>query len=75
MDTAFNQDSPDNLVKQRWKCLQNNEKVKKMQGLLKSCDARVKSKSYTAETCSQEVIDLMEALDHCVGNSAFRNFA
>ncbi|XP_045780546.1 cytochrome b-c1 complex subunit 6, mitochondrial-like isoform X2 [Maniola jurtina] len=75
MADKFDKDSPDPLVMERGKCLEKNSKVQKMAGVLQACEQRVTSKSYTAETCSQEVVDLMEALDHCVGSKAFVKMA
>ena len=34
--------------------------------VLEECNERVKSRSNTDETCHQEVIDFMHAVDHCV---------
>ncbi|XP_032523217.1 cytochrome b-c1 complex subunit 6, mitochondrial-like [Danaus plexippus] len=70
----FDKNSPDQLTKQRAICMERDCQSKKMYELLKACEKRVTSKTYTAETCSQEVIDLLEALDHCVGDKAFKEF-
>ncbi|XP_034837314.1 cytochrome b-c1 complex subunit 6, mitochondrial-like isoform X2 [Maniola hyperantus] len=75
MAEKFDKDSPDPLTMERGKCLERNSKVQKMADVLHACEQRVTSKSYTAESCSQEVVDLMEALDHCVGSRAFAKIA
>ncbi|CAG4973760.1 unnamed protein product [Colias eurytheme] len=67
----YDENSPDQLTKARGICMQKDHHVKKILITLKSCEDRIASKSYTAETCHQETMDLMEALDHCVGDSAF----
>ncbi|KAK7574469.1 hypothetical protein V9T40_011660 [Parthenolecanium corni] len=35
------------------------------------CNARVRSKKKTAETCEEELHDLVKVLDHCVAESLF----
>ncbi|XP_039760863.1 cytochrome b-c1 complex subunit 6, mitochondrial-like [Pararge aegeria] len=74
MADKFDKDSADPLAQERGKCLEKSEKVQKLVGVLHACEQRVQSKSYTAETCSQEVVDLLQALDHCVGPKAFASF-
>ncbi|CAH0549272.1 unnamed protein product [Brassicogethes aeneus] len=36
-----------------------------------ACNARVLSKSQTAETCVEELFDLLHAIDHCVTKDLF----
>jgi len=38
---------------------------------LKECNQRVNSRSKTAETCNEEVIDFMHCVDHCVAKTLF----
>ncbi|KAL3271159.1 hypothetical protein HHI36_021657 [Cryptolaemus montrouzieri] len=38
---------------------------------LQQCNDRVNSKSQTSETCVEELIDLMHAIDHCVTPKLF----
>jgi ubiquinol-cytochrome c reductase subunit 6 len=38
---------------------------------LKECNDRVNSRTKTAETCMEEVIDFMHCVDHCVAKSLF----
>ncbi|XP_063541838.1 cytochrome b-c1 complex subunit 6, mitochondrial-like [Cydia strobilella] len=61
----------DQLVRERGKCLTQNHHVQVIFKELEECQKRVKGKDYTAETCHQEMKDLMEAVDHCVGDKAF----
>lgn len=43
---------------------------------LRECTNRVSRKAhYTAETCHEETVDLMEAIDKCVKDKAFVKFA
>ena len=37
-----------------------------LMGKLNSCNERVRSKTKTAETCVEEMIDWMHCVDHCV---------
>ncbi|CAH4035287.1 cytochrome b-c1 complex subunit 6, mitochondrial-like [Pieris brassicae] len=64
--------SDDQLTKERGMCVEGDHHVKKAVEILEKCENRVKSKAYTAETCHQEAMDFMEALDHCVGEKAFK---
>jgi ubiquinol-cytochrome c reductase subunit 6 len=38
---------------------------------LKECNDRVNSRSKTAESCMEEVIDFMHCVDHCVAKTLF----
>lgn len=38
---------------------------------LDACNERVNSKSATAESCFEEVVDFMECVDHCVAPQLF----
>ncbi|CAH2059238.1 unnamed protein product, partial [Iphiclides podalirius] len=49
----------------------DNCEVRRAYEVFQRCEERVKGKSYTAETCEEEIIDLMESLDHCVADKAF----
>ncbi|XP_013142118.1 PREDICTED: uncharacterized protein LOC106106125 [Papilio polytes] len=70
----FDSNSTDQLTKERGICLQYDCAVKKLYEVFAQCEKRVKSKEYTAETCEEEIIDLMEELDQCVDDKAFKNF-
>ncbi|XP_061723412.1 cytochrome b-c1 complex subunit 6, mitochondrial-like [Cydia pomonella] len=61
----------DQLVRERGKCLGQNHHVQVIFKELEECQKRVKGKDYTTETCHQEMKDLIEAVDHCVGDKAF----
>ncbi|XP_053617256.1 cytochrome b-c1 complex subunit 6, mitochondrial-like [Plodia interpunctella] len=41
-------------------------------GVYQECNDRVNSRSNTAETCEQELIDYLYVLDHCVGKEIFK---
>ncbi|XP_063629870.1 cytochrome b-c1 complex subunit 6, mitochondrial-like [Cydia splendana] len=64
-------EADDPLVRERGKCIEQNHHVQVLFKELEDCQERVKSKDYTAETCHQEMKDLIEAVDHCVGDKAF----
>ncbi|KAJ8709777.1 hypothetical protein PYW08_009781 [Mythimna loreyi] len=67
----FDPNSPDPINRERAKCLEDC-KVEPIYTLWKACDRRVTKKLlYTAETCHEETIDLMEALDKCVRDTGF----
>ncbi|XP_068625666.1 cytochrome b-c1 complex subunit 6, mitochondrial-like [Battus philenor] len=70
----FDPNSADQLTKERGDCLQYDCGIKKIYEQFQRCENRVKGKSYTAETCEEELIDLMVALDHCVAEKAFKKF-
>ncbi|XP_005110018.1 cytochrome b-c1 complex subunit 6, mitochondrial [Aplysia californica] len=38
---------------------------------LDECNARVEGRSKTSETCTEEIIDFMHCVDHCVAKSLF----
>ncbi|BES96499.1 Cytochrome b-c1 complex subunit 6-like, mitochondrial [Nesidiocoris tenuis] len=38
---------------------------------LETCNERVRSRSQTAETCVEEVIDFLHCMDHCVVKDLF----
>ncbi|XP_041985467.1 uncharacterized protein LOC121737819 [Aricia agestis] len=72
MSGIFDEDSADPLTQLRVDCLENSTQVRQMYEAFQECEERVTSKSYTAETCEQEVVDLMQALDKCVGKRLFQ---
>ncbi|CAG5014120.1 unnamed protein product [Parnassius apollo] len=74
-DLMFDPNSGDQIIKERGICLQEDCNAKRMYEVFKECESRVKGKPYTAETCEEEIVDLMEALDRCVGHKAFNKFA
>ncbi|XP_014364596.2 uncharacterized protein LOC106715757 [Papilio machaon] len=70
----FDPNSADPLTKERGICLQYDCAVKRLYEVFTQCEKRVKSKDYTAETCEEEIIDLMEGIDNCVEDRAFNKF-
>ncbi|XP_074506972.1 cytochrome b-c1 complex subunit 6, mitochondrial-like isoform X2 [Sebastes fasciatus] len=40
---------------------------------LETCEARVGSRSSTAEECTEELFDFLHARDHCVSHKLFHN--
>ncbi|XP_072934193.1 cytochrome b-c1 complex subunit 6, mitochondrial-like [Epargyreus clarus] len=69
----WHSEANDPLARERGICLEKDCKVKKFYKVLQTCQDRVQSRSQTAETCHQEVMDLMGAVDHCVGAKAFKD--
>ncbi|KAI5645584.1 ubiquinol-cytochrome C reductase hinge protein domain-containing protein [Phthorimaea operculella] len=68
----FDSESNDQLTKERGRCLEKSCDVRKYFLELRECTKRVRRKiKYTAETCHQETVDLMESLDRCVHDKAF----
>jgi ubiquinol-cytochrome c reductase subunit 6 len=47
------------------------KKCSAYENTLKECNDRVNSRSKTAETCMDEVIDFMHCVDHCVAKTLF----
>ncbi|KAI6184346.1 Cytochrome b-c1 complex subunit 6 [Aphelenchoides bicaudatus] len=58
----------DQLTYFREKCAGH---VSKFKEVLDECNDRVNSRSNTEETCNQEMIDYIHALDHCAMPKAF----
>merc|ERR1712226_177694 len=54
----------------RENCNHSND-VGKLKSVLEACTERVSSKNETTETCHEEVIDYIHALDTCVSKSLF----
>ncbi|XP_075986829.1 cytochrome b-c1 complex subunit 6, mitochondrial-like [Anticarsia gemmatalis] len=67
----YDSGSADPLTHERGVCLENDCHVRKYFLILKECTHRVTSKDYTLETCHQETVDMMQAIDHCVADKAF----
>ncbi|KAB0791807.1 hypothetical protein PPYR_03607 [Photinus pyralis] len=67
---AEDEDLVDPLDTLRDKCKATSH-VKHLAEKLEECNNRVNSRSRTAETCIEEVIDFMHALDHCVSKDLF----
>ncbi|XP_049880475.1 uncharacterized protein LOC126376964 [Pectinophora gossypiella] len=68
----FDSEADDQMTKERGRCLEKDCTVRKYFLELRECTKRVERKiRYTAETCHQETVDLMEALDHCAAEIAF----
>ncbi|XP_003746995.1 cytochrome b-c1 complex subunit 6, mitochondrial [Galendromus occidentalis] len=38
-----------------------------------ACETRVRSRKKTAETCSEELIDFIQCVDHCVAPELFKH--
>ncbi|CAG9535834.1 unnamed protein product [Cercopithifilaria johnstoni] len=58
----------DPLIKFREECIAETGKWKK---LLDECTERVNSKAKTKESCHYEMVDYIQALDHCAMPKAF----
>ncbi|XP_053619685.1 uncharacterized protein LOC128680504 [Plodia interpunctella] len=71
----FDSKSDDQLTRERGICMDTNCDVRKYFNILRECQKRLENKPYTAETCHQETVDLIEAIDHCVADKAFVKFA
>ncbi|GFR66103.1 cytochrome b-c1 complex subunit 6 [Elysia marginata] len=52
------------------KCSEKKECVS-LKEKLDECNARVEGRSKTAETCTEEIIDFMHCVDHCVSKTLF----
>jgi len=48
----------------------NDAHCEKFKDELQRCTDRVNSRKETKETCSQELMDFMECVDHCVSPAA-----
>ncbi|XP_068558714.1 cytochrome b-c1 complex subunit 6, mitochondrial-like [Cebidichthys violaceus] len=66
------EDMVDPLDTIRAKCEQTDHCVHYRQHL-ETCEARVGSKSSTAEECTEELFDFLHARDHCVAHKLFHN--
>ncbi|XP_014208878.1 cytochrome b-c1 complex subunit 6, mitochondrial [Copidosoma floridanum] len=56
----------------REKCSGTKE-CSKFKEVLDTCNDRVNSRSQTAETCVEEVIDFMSCIDHCAAKTLFHH--
>ncbi|KAK9876348.1 hypothetical protein WA026_012657 [Henosepilachna vigintioctopunctata] len=54
----------------REECRQT-EHCKHLAEIYQQCNDRVNSKSQTTETCTEELIDMLHAIDHCVTPKLF----
>lgn len=50
---------------------QNDNHVVKLKKILEECNTRVNSRKKTTEICQMEMVDYIEALDHCAMPKAF----
>ncbi|XP_054452257.1 cytochrome b-c1 complex subunit 6, mitochondrial-like [Anoplopoma fimbria] len=66
------EDMVDPLETIRAKCEQTDHCVHYRERL-EACEARVGSKSSTAEECTEELFDFLHARDHCVAHKLFHN--
>ncbi|MBN3275148.1 QCR6 protein, partial [Polyodon spathula] len=64
------EDMVDPLVTVRSKC-ELTEHCVHLREKLETCEARVSSRSNTAEECTEELFDFLHARDHCVAHKAF----
>ncbi|XP_033884342.1 cytochrome b-c1 complex subunit 6, mitochondrial-like [Acipenser ruthenus] len=64
------EDMVDPLVTIRSKCEQTEHCVH-LREKLETCEARVNSRSNTAEDCTEELFDFLHARDHCVAHKIF----
>lgn len=49
-------------------CSERQECVK-LKEIFDDCEERVQSRSNTTETCSQELLDFLHCVDHCVSHT------
>ncbi|XP_055886696.1 cytochrome b-c1 complex subunit 6, mitochondrial-like isoform X2 [Biomphalaria glabrata] len=63
-------DLVDPFVELKEKCAEKPECAKYKQKL-DECTARVESRSKTAETCTEELIDFLHCVDHCASKCIF----
>ncbi|VIO94045.1 Ubiquinol-cytochrome C reductase hinge protein [Brugia malayi] len=66
--TVDEEEVMDSLIKFREECIAHTGKWKK---LLDECTERVNSKAKTKESCHYEMVDYIQALDHCAMPKAF----
>ncbi|XP_073348279.1 cytochrome b-c1 complex subunit 6, mitochondrial-like [Pagrus major] len=66
------EDMVDPLETIRVKCEQTEHCVHTRERL-EVCEARVGSRSQTAEDCTEELFDFLHARDHCVAHKLFHN--
>ncbi|XP_078120103.1 cytochrome b-c1 complex subunit 6, mitochondrial-like [Sander vitreus] len=66
------QDMVDPIETIRAKCEQTEHCVHTKE-LLETCEARVGSRSNTAEECTEELFDFLHARDHCVAHKLFHH--
>ncbi|XP_051986489.1 cytochrome b-c1 complex subunit 6, mitochondrial-like [Xyrauchen texanus] len=66
------EDMVDPLETVRQKCEQS-EHCAHARERLETCDARVGSRSETAEDCTEELFDFLHARDHCVAHKVFQS--
>ncbi|XP_065201414.1 cytochrome b-c1 complex subunit 6, mitochondrial-like [Planococcus citri] len=50
----------------------NSDKGKALKQRLEECNARVRSRKQTAETCEEELHDLVHFIDHCAAKDLFK---
>lgn len=60
----------DPLTVRREKC-QQDPKCLKLKSRLEKCTARVNNAKQTDETCFEEIIDLVNCVDHCAMHGLF----
>lgn len=61
----------DPLTQRREKC-REDEKCLKLKSRLEKCTLRVNNAKETSETCFEEVIDLVNCVDHCAMHGLFK---
>ncbi|XP_051159564.1 cytochrome b-c1 complex subunit 6, mitochondrial-like [Leptopilina boulardi] len=47
------------------------KKCRELQDRLTTCNDRVNSRKNTEETCMEELVDLVQCVDHCVSKTLF----
>ncbi|KAM8930160.1 cytochrome b-c1 complex subunit 6, mitochondrial isoform 2-T2 [Pelodytes ibericus] len=62
----------DPLTTVREQC-EKSEHCTKLRERFEICETRVNSRSRTEETCDEELLDFVEARDHCVAHKLFKN--
>ncbi|CAH1168797.1 unnamed protein product [Phyllotreta striolata] len=46
--------------------------IKRLEEIYQTCNDRVNTKGCTAETCVEELFDLLRAIDKCIKNKVFQ---
>ncbi|XP_044740721.1 cytochrome b-c1 complex subunit 6, mitochondrial [Chrysoperla carnea] len=61
---------PQTVLKE--KCAEEHH-AKELAAKLQECNDRVNSRSKTTENCTEELFDLLHAIDHCVTKDLFKH--
>ncbi|CAG0918558.1 unnamed protein product [Notodromas monacha] len=61
---------PQNVLKEKCEAKSSCTSLKER---LEECNSRVRSKTATTETCSEEMMDFVHCIDHCVAEDLFQH--